>query len=74
MVESATRVILVADHTKFGRVTFGRVCGLEQLDAIVTDDGLPERLADAIAERGLKLYLACASGRVDARAPRASRR
>src|SRR5688572_24549599 len=28
MVENAREVILVADHSKFGRVTFGRVCGL----------------------------------------------
>jgi DeoR family transcriptional regulator, fructose operon transcriptional repressor len=63
MVDNAKQVILVADHSKFGRVTFGRVCGLERLDAIVTDEGLPDRFAAALAERGLTLHVA--------RAPRA---
>lgn len=58
MVESARSVILVVDHTKFGRITFGRICGLERISAIITDDGLPDRFATAIAERGLKLHVA----------------
>ena len=58
MIDSAREVILVADHSKFGRVTFGRVCGLERVDAIVTDEDLPDRFARAMAERGLTVHLA----------------
>jgi DeoR family transcriptional regulator, fructose operon transcriptional repressor len=58
MVDNATEVILVADHSKFGRVTFGRVCGFERVHTVITDDRLPERFATAIAERGLKLHVA----------------
>jgi DeoR family fructose operon transcriptional repressor len=58
MVDSAREVILVADHSKFGRVTLGRVCGLERLDAIVTDEGLPHRFVAAFAARKLTLHVA----------------
>jgi DeoR family fructose operon transcriptional repressor len=74
MVDNAQEVILVADHSKFGRVTFGHVCGLERLDAIVTDEGLPERFATAIADRGLKLHIARAPRSAVAALPRARRR
>lgn len=58
MIDSAREVILVADHSKFGRVTFGRVCGLDRIDVVVTDHGLPDRFAKAIGERHLTLHLA----------------
>jgi DeoR family transcriptional regulator, fructose operon transcriptional repressor len=61
MVDNATEVILVADHSKFGRVTLGRVCGLERLDAIVTDEGLPGRFVAAFATRGLRVHVAGAA-------------
>lgn len=66
MVENAREVVLVADHTKFGRITFGHVCRLEQLHAIVTDDGVPDRFATALAERGLKLHIARTSHSTEA--------
>ena len=73
MVENTKQVILVADHSKFGIVTFGRVCGLERLDAIVTDDGLPGRFRTAFAQRGLKLHLARTARASQGLRPRAHR-
>jgi DeoR family fructose operon transcriptional repressor len=73
MVDNANEVILVADHSKFGRVTFGRVCGLERLDAIVTDEGLPDRFAAALADRGLTLHVARAPRSTKAQMARARR-
>ena len=58
MVERATEVILVADHSKFGRVTFSRICGLDRVHHVITDDGLPESLANAIRSLGVKVHLA----------------
>jgi DeoR family fructose operon transcriptional repressor len=74
MVEHAGEVILVADHSKFGRVTFGRVCGLERLNAIVTDEGLPDRFTTGIAKRGVKLHVARAPRATVTPLPRARRR
>ena len=61
MLPRATRVILVADHTKFGRVTFSRICGLDQVHDVVTDDGLPQSIAHAVADAGPRLHLASAA-------------
>ena len=38
LIERARRVIVVADSTKLGRVTFARICTLEQIDALITDE------------------------------------
>jgi DeoR family fructose operon transcriptional repressor len=62
MVENATEVILVADHSKFGRLAFGRVCGLDRLDRIVTDDGVPDGVVTAFERRGIKVHVAGSAG------------
>jgi DeoR family fructose operon transcriptional repressor len=67
MVARATRVILVADHTKFGRVTFSRICGFDQVHDVVTDDRLPASTISAIADLGVKLHLASMTARADRR-------
>ena len=38
MMESATRTILVTDHTKFGKISKSVVCSLDQVDRVITDD------------------------------------
>ncbi|MEV0321128.1 DeoR/GlpR family DNA-binding transcription regulator [Streptomyces sp. NPDC050658] len=47
LVQSARRVIVVADHTKWGTVGLSSFATLAQVDTLVTDAGLP---ADARAE------------------------
>ncbi|NKQ26555.1 DeoR/GlpR family DNA-binding transcription regulator [Streptomyces galbus] len=47
LVHSARRVVVVADHTKWGVVGLSSFATLEQVDTLVTDAGLP---ADARAE------------------------
>ena len=41
--EIADEIILVADHTKFGKRSVVKLCDLEQVDVIVTDAGADER-------------------------------
>jgi DeoR/GlpR family transcriptional regulator of sugar metabolism len=43
MLRAADRVLLVADSSKFGQSALVRVTGLEDVDLIVTDDGLSEQ-------------------------------
>lgn len=57
LVEHATRTILVTDSTKYGRVAALRAVKLGQLDAIITDTGLPESAVDAIKDVGVPLHL-----------------
>lgn len=58
MVNSAQDVILVADHSKFGRVTFGRVCDLNRIHCLITDAAAPPEFLSAIEKMGVKVLVA----------------
>jgi DeoR family fructose operon transcriptional repressor len=62
MVESAREVVVVADHSKVGRVTFGGVCSLDRVRALITDDASPPAFVQALENQGVKVYLASARG------------
>ncbi len=37
MVNNASKVVILADHTKIGKSSMCRVCGLEKIDVLITD-------------------------------------
>jgi DeoR/GlpR family transcriptional regulator of sugar metabolism len=51
MVKNARTVTVLADHTKLGRTSLVRVCSLEQVTRLVTDQPPPAALVEAL-ERG----------------------
>lgn len=55
MVEKATRVLLVCDASKIGTRSFVRFAELEDLDHVVTDAAVPERLAEALEAAGVRV-------------------
>lgn len=62
MLQCAKEVVLVADSSKLGEVTFAQVCSLERLHRFITDDGASPQTLKAIAKRGVDVIVA----RVDA--------
>ena len=40
MVASGKKTVLLADHSKFKQKALAKVCGLEDFDAVITDNGL----------------------------------
>lgn len=38
MIEASEKVFILADHSKFGKITHGKITGLEAIDTIITDD------------------------------------
>ncbi len=52
MVASSRRAVLLTDSTKFGHVHLCRFAALEALDTVVTDDGLDDDTAAAVADSG----------------------
>jgi DeoR family transcriptional regulator of aga operon len=58
MLESAQVVVVLADSTKFGRRGLGRVCGLDQVQYIVTDSGVPAATVEQLEERGIQVIIA----------------
>ena len=58
MATRAARVMIVADSSKLGQRAFARVCGVDEIDVIVTDrDAAPDSLAP-FAERGIRIVTA----------------
>jgi len=62
VVRHARRTVLVADHTKFGVVTHGKIADLSEVDAIVTDRPLPPELARALEELDVEVHVAHEGG------------
>jgi DeoR/GlpR family transcriptional regulator of sugar metabolism len=46
LVAASNRLVVVADHTKWGQVGLSSIAGLADADVLVTDDGL-----DRVAQR-----------------------
>lgn len=56
-LESSLTKILVADSSKFGLVRPGYFARLEEIDVVITDEGLSAEWRDLIAARGIALQL-----------------
>lgn len=55
MVACASRRVLAADASKLGRVHLGRVCGLDELDELITDDAAPDAALAPLRAAGLRV-------------------
>lgn len=58
MIEVAQRVVLLADSSKWGQVSFAKVAPLTRVDTIVTDPGLPVDARIAIENLGIEIIFA----------------
>jgi DeoR family fructose operon transcriptional repressor len=52
LIEAARRVVVLADHTKFGREDFARFAPLSAIDTIITDVGIDAEFAGDIENAG----------------------
>jgi len=57
MIKAAQKIIVLADSSKFGRKGFGRICGLEEVDQIITDGGIDGKIKNQITELGIELTI-----------------
>lgn len=55
MIEAAQKVVILADSTKFGRRGFGKICGLEKVETIITDSGAPANLVTKCRDKGVEV-------------------
>jgi DeoR family transcriptional regulator, fructose operon transcriptional repressor len=58
MIRAAARVIFCLDHTKFGRRSVTPLCGLDCIDAIVTDSQAPAELVTRLRAREIEVIVA----------------
>jgi len=58
MLRAADRALVLADHTKFGKVSLSHLCGLGDVDGVVSDTGLDSYWKKQIEAAGAELVLA----------------
>jgi DeoR family transcriptional regulator, fructose operon transcriptional repressor len=60
MIESSDEVIIVADHTKFGKRALAQLGTWDDVDRVVTDAGLDDGWRATLADKGVTVVLAAA--------------
>lgn len=58
MMRSADRTIVVADSSKFGKSSLARLCGLGEVDVVVSDAELSQSWQNRLADADVRLELA----------------
>ncbi len=61
MLKAAQKIIFCLDHTKFGRLSVSPLCGLDMVDAIVTDHQAQPELVARLRESGVEVVVAPAT-------------
>ena len=57
-IDKAEQVILLVDSSKFGSSSGAIVCGLDEVDVIITDRGIPASLQADIEKAGVQVLIA----------------
>ncbi|HEY0772151.1 MAG TPA: transcriptional regulator, partial [Sphingobacteriaceae bacterium] len=55
MMGTAQKTIVLADSTKFGKRGFGRICGLDEIDRIITDSNVSDHTVKTFESMGIKV-------------------
>lgn len=58
LIDAAERVIVVADHSKFGKRALVRACELDRIDMLITDAAPPDDLAERLDKAGVVVEVA----------------
>lgn len=58
MIRSAKRIILVTDSTKFGKISVNHFAELDEIDTIITDDGISNEYRQILVDCGIELIIA----------------
>jgi DeoR/GlpR family transcriptional regulator of sugar metabolism len=58
MMSCGQEIMIVADHTKFGRLALARLCSLEEVNQFVVDAGTSEENRALLERTGAAVHLA----------------
>jgi len=58
LVEAGRKLVVLADHTKWGIVGISTIAGLEEADVVVSDDGLSDNARETLTEQVGELMIA----------------
>ncbi len=57
MINAAQKTVILTDSSKFGKRGFGRICGLEEVDHIITDKGIGEHMLEKLKGMGIEVTI-----------------
>lgn len=57
MIRTAQSVVILADHTKFGRKGIAKICEFEQVQYVITDSGVAPEMVTALEEFGIEVII-----------------
>ncbi|WP_326944562.1 MULTISPECIES: DeoR/GlpR family DNA-binding transcription regulator [unclassified Amycolatopsis] len=66
LVEAGRKLVVLADHTKWGTVGISTIADLDEADVVVTDDGISAEAKEILAERAGELMIAETAETVEA--------
>ena len=58
MIKSVQKTIILADSSKFRKKGFGKICEIEDIDVIITDEGISESYKAELEEKGIEVLIA----------------
>jgi DeoR family transcriptional regulator of aga operon len=58
MIDAAQQTIAVVDSSKIGRRGLCRICGVEQLETVVIDEGISEKAFTRMSDLGIRIVIA----------------
>lgn len=57
MVKASQKTIVLADSSKFGKRGFGKICGLEEIDQIITDKGISDHMLETLRAMAIEVTI-----------------
>ena len=65
MMLRGQEVVIVADHTKFGKLSLAKLCGLNEVQRLVTDSGLSDADRSFLEAGGVRTHFAAVASGVE---------
>jgi DeoR/GlpR family transcriptional regulator of sugar metabolism len=66
MIDNASKVVLVADHSKFGKVKMAHVCSIDKIHHLIVDNKVPRNVLSHFANLGIEISVADVSDATEA--------
>jgi DeoR family transcriptional regulator, aga operon transcriptional repressor len=57
MIAAAQKTIVLADSSKFGKRGFGRICGIADIEMVITDTNISEHMVETLKGEGIEVSI-----------------
>ena len=57
MMCAAQKIIVLSDSSKFGRRGFAKICGMDEVDMVITDSGIRPADRQSLEDMGIEVVI-----------------